>query len=62
MGLLKWLVEKFKCKSNCRFNSGDFLEDIEFQVIIDILKREYDMNTIDLQRVHNIIKRPSKIV
>ena len=62
MGLLKWLADKFSCTSDCTFNN-EFLDDLEFEIIIDLLKKQYEVEEVDLHKVHNIIKkRPSKII
>lgn len=62
MGLLKWLVDKFSCTSDCTFNN-EFLDDLEFEIIMNLLKKQYEVEDVDLHKVHNIVKkRPSKLI
>tara|TARA_R110001632_G_scaffold40800_4_gene102363 strand:+ start:1598 stop:1834 length:237 start_codon:yes stop_codon:yes gene_type:complete len=56
MGILKWLISKFSCKSDCQFNTDDLPDDF-----LDIDLNQYRLKKKDLQAVFKIMnKRPSK--
>ena len=59
MGLLKWIMKKFSCKSDCQYNSSDF--DTNELCSVDFSK--YVLKTSDLIRLQKIImKRPSSTI
>jgi len=56
MGLIKWIISKFRCHSDCNFNTDDLPDDF-----LDIDLNQYRLKKKDLLAVFKIMtKRPSK--
>ena len=56
MGILKWMLKKFQCQSDCKFNTQQFIED--GLDCVDLSK--YKLKKKDMINIHKIInKRPS---
>jgi len=56
MGLVKWIVNKFVCKSSCKFNDGEFDLDLH-KFSLDKFELKYK----DMEKIHRILcKRPLK--
>ncbi len=56
MGLLKWIMKKISCKSDCSYNTSDF--DTNELCSVDF--SQYALKTSDLIRLQKIVlKRPS---
>lgn len=57
MGLLKFLLEKFTCGSECAFNIENIPDDV-FNLDLGM----YQLKPKDIKVIHNIMKkRPSKV-
>jgi len=54
MGLIKWFVEKFSCKSSCRFNIQEELFDFE---IHKLSLSEFDLKHKDILKIHKILQK-----
>ena len=54
MGLIKWFIEKFSCKSSCRFNIEEEIFDFE---IHNLSLSQFDLKHKDILKIHKILQR-----
>jgi hypothetical protein len=55
MGIIKWIIKKFKCTSSCAYNIDDFSNDL-----CDVDLSKYQLKVGDLLAIQKIVdKRPS---
>ena len=54
MAFLKWLINKFSCKSSCRFNIEDQVFDID---IHKLSLDNFDLKHKDILKIHKILHK-----
>lgn len=52
MGLIKWILKLFGCKSQCQFNEQVFSEEYQITKL-----EEYALKHKDIQRIHRILSK-----
>ncbi len=52
MGLLKWCLSLFKCKSQCQFNDEVFDGDLQ-----RVSLGEFDLKYKDMEKIHRILSK-----
>ena len=54
MGVIKWIIEKFSCKSSCKFNETNFNNELNKYSL-----ENFKLKHKDIIKIHSILsKRP----
>ena len=54
MGLFKWFIDKFSCKSSCRFNIQEQMFD---QNINKMCLGDFELKHKDILKIHTILNK-----
>lgn len=54
MSIIKWFIDKFSCKSSCRFNIEEQVFDLNLH---NLSLCDFDLKHKDILKIHKILQR-----